>query len=328
VFVFPVLAFDIFLNHRELIYNRRVWATAGLLVLLAAPLAVFTIGFSRVNVEQSLGSDRSFILSSSSPARWTIEAWTFYPGVLASLLGPLILSFGVLALIYGFRRRDFFRNNALWFGWILVWLALFTWILNKQARHAILWLPAWCMLAAAMTAELRHWSPRLKHLQWALVIPVLIGGWETLQYRIPAYQDLEPLVNRIINGSPTGNLMYFGRHRQAFVPYIRMKDKSRRIFTLQGDDLTATETIGEACKDYRVGYILGEQDDADFQRVLGQIRQSSEFSDAGPMQVHLTWRAPLEMRIIRYTGPAAAQMKAIPLNSRLATQRANDYVKK
>jgi hypothetical protein len=58
------------------------------------------------------------------------------------------------------------------------------------------------------------------------------------------------------------------------------------------------------------------------------MKESGSFTDTGQMQVHLTWRAPLQMRIIRYTGPLAAQMKMIPLKSRLATGRANEYVNK
>jgi len=328
VVVFPVLALDLWMNHRELLKNRRVWVTAALMFLLALPLAVFTIGFSKINVEASLGSDRSFILSDSSPARWTIEAWTFYPRVVAYVLGPVVMAFGLLGLIYGFVRREFFRRNALWFGWVLIWLAVFTFVLNKQARHAIVWLPGWCMLAAAMAAELRRWNPQLKHLQWALLIPVFMGGLQIIHSRPPAYLDLEPLVSRIMQGSPTGNVMYFGRNRQAFVPFIRIKDGSRRIYTLQGDDLTATETISEACRDYRVSYILAEQDDPDFQRALAQMKDSGSFSDTGPAKLHLTWRAPIEMRLIRYTGPLAAQMKTIQLKSRLATAKANEFVNK
>jgi hypothetical protein len=328
VFIYPVLAFDLLVNHRGLLRDRRFWATAALLALLVAPLAVFTLGFSKVSVQQSLGSDRSYILGRVPTLdRWSMEAWTYYPGALPHILNPLILVLAIGASAYALRRNEFFRSNAMWFGWILAWLAVFSWMLAKEVRHAILWVPGWCMLAASLVAEAPRWNPRLKHVQWVLAIPVLIGASQTMQYRPPAYEGVQTLVNKLVDSSPGGNFMYFGRNRQVFIPYIRMRDTRRKIFTLQGDDVTAQVPIVPACHDYRVIYVIGEEEDADFRRALPQMEQSPEFSNMGAAQISPTWRAPISMRIFRYNGPMASRMRTVPLNSKLATDRLNEYVK-
>jgi hypothetical protein len=107
-----------------------------------------------------------------------------------------------------------------------------------------------------------------------------------------------------------------------------MKDPSRRIFTFQGDDITAAATIGEACRDYRVRYVVGEREDADFNRVLPQIASMREFVDLGTTRIEPTWRAPIELRVFRYDGPVAARMKRVPLGSSFVTAQVNEGVRK
>jgi hypothetical protein len=184
------------------------------------------------------------------------------------------------------------------------------------------------MLAVLYLNELRSRAPRWRHLQWLLLVPVLIGSWQTWQYRPPVFHGVEGVVSRLVNGGAAGNLAYFGRSRQVFVPFVRMKDPARRIFTFQGDDITADSSIGDACRDYRVRYVVAEREDADFNRILPQIAAMREFVDLGPMQIEPTWRGPVELRVFRYDGPVAAQMKRVPLGSRFVTAQVNDGVRK
>ncbi len=327
LFLYPALALDVILSRRTMLNDRRLWAAALLMAILVAPLIAFTVGVSKVNVEQSMGNDPT--LNMLGVGRWNAASLMFYPITLFRDVNPLVLIAAVLAIPYGIRHRDFFRANTLWFSWLLVWLLLFTWILAKEARHAIFWIPAWCMLAVFLVGEVIVRNPRMKYIQWVFVIPVLAGLWQTTQYRPSTYYGVESIVNKLIDPTREGNVMYFGKNRQVFVPYIRMRDTARRVYMLQGDDLTSgtNSPIQEICKDYRVRYVIGDREDADYKRVLPQLAQASDFSELDPVYIKPSWRGPENFRLFRYNGPLAAHMRKAPLNSKYVTAGVNDSVK-
>jgi 4-amino-4-deoxy-L-arabinose transferase-like glycosyltransferase len=158
LFIYPVLAIDALWNRRHLLRDKRLWTAVGLMAVLAAPLVLFTLTVAKVNLDQSLGSDPK--LNMLGVDRWNLVAWTYYPLALFRILNPVILVLCALALLYAIRSRQFLRENVLWVSWIVVWLAVFSWILAKETRHTLLWTPGWCMLAVLYLNELRSRAPR------------------------------------------------------------------------------------------------------------------------------------------------------------------------
>lgn len=327
-FVYVVFAADILIHRRALLRKRHLWVGVFALALITAPLAVFTVVVSKVNVAQSFGSDRSFILGASSPNRWTLDSLLFYPAALIRLVNPIIVALGLLSLSRALLNREYRVRNFVWLAWAVCWLALFTLVLNKQDRHAILWLPAWCMLAAVFLADFGARKPVLgRYLEWILLIPVSLGAWQVAHYRPGLFQGVEQLAARVapyaVNGSPA-NILYYGKYRQVLVPYVRLSDAARRKFVLNGANFSS-DPIAQVCRDYQVRYLVAELGGGNVIEVARLDRESA-LRKTALFPLVTPWGAAVSAQLYEYDGPVASEMKKFGFNSRLVGASANQYL--
>ncbi len=318
VFIFPALLFDALVNHRAALRQARVWVAGALFAVLLLPLAIFTLTVGKANLEQSVGSDKTYVLNSKAPPdRWSADGWLFYPTRLPKLLNVVVLGLGIGALLYGVANRSFFRRHALWFGWLASWYLLFSYFLNKQDRYAVFWLPAWIFLAAAFLVEMRaRYAWRWPAVYLLLAVPVVAGAAGVARIHIDGFEGVDSVVADLIRQEPAGNIVYFGDRHQIFVPFVRKYDPARRIAVLRGNDLLAgSSDILAACRNYRARLIVAEGNGASARLGLDALSLTGQTAVVGTFHVR-TQRGPVQFEAFRYTGPIASVQGTVPLGLR------------
>ena len=318
-FVYAPLAVDLLVNHRDLLRNRRVWVGAAVIFLLLVPLGVFTYKFARFQFVQSLGTEQNKIaaygFTGLFPKRWTIAAWMFYPKMMLRE-NPLMLLAGLVAMVLSIRDREFFKTNAMWLAWVLVWYLCFGYFLNKRDRMAFLWMPGW----AALTAATLGWfAQRWKAARWLYALPCLmiaVNAPAAFSAVEPGFEGVPQLVEKFGPAREPGNIAYFGKYHQTIVPFIRKSDPARQTYILRGKRILATSSgLSDAFYRFRVRYVM--VDDA----TAGADRDKiADLERAGALALVNTGEftvdgKPHPTRILRYTGPWAAEMAAVPLHS-------------
>jgi hypothetical protein len=320
LFVFPAMLFDLAVNHRGLLKNRRTWCCAALFVLLCLPLAVFTVKYGGANLAQSFGNlGNVFIEEHKVSPRWSIAGWTYYAQQLFTAVNPAVTALALAALGWGIVRRPLLRENALWIGWLAAWWLLFSWFDNKQPRFVAFAVPGLVMLAVGGAAWITSASRRLRAAACGVLAVVLVCQSATAsRQRYVGYSGMEPIVQRLFVENGKGNLAYFDGFRQMFVPFVRLHDPERSVYVLQGDDIVrASADLAAACRDYRVRYVIldrvphGETSDPDIETQLSSqpcFRRVRVETFGKP-----SYR--IQVLIYEYTGPVADTMKVIPLQS-------------
>ena len=236
-----------------------------LLALLLAPLAVYTLTVGQANLQQSFGSDKTYVMEfSGSSGQVVLGGMALLSSARCrSLLNSLWLVLGAGSVLYGIVKRDFLRKYALWFGWLGSWYFLFSYFLNKQDRYAIFWLPAWIVLAVGLLLELnKTYSWRQGTVYLILAIPCLASAAKVRVPVIDGFDGVDGMVKEVIARRSEGNILYVGERHQIVVPFVRMYDSSRSIQVLRGSDLLGpADNAADVCRDYRVRFIVAERDE-------------------------------------------------------------------
>jgi hypothetical protein len=293
-------------------------------VLLCVPLALFTLKYGAANLAQSFGNlGNLFVPSHKVSPRWSVAGWTYYAKELFTVVNPVITLAALAAVGYGLWHRRLLRANALWIGMIVFWYLLFSLFDNKQPRFVSFVVPALVILVASFAAAIAGESKGLRAA--AAVGLALLLAFETAAVatqRYEGYAGMDPIVGELFGDLfakyGEGNIAYFGNYRQMFVPFVRHCDPQRRIYVLQGDDITEESGgLDKACHDYVVRWILVDQPprgslgDPTIEKLLKsqacfRLRREETFGKP-------YYRIPL--LIYEYVGPVAGQMKVIPLRS-------------
>ncbi len=321
VFVFVALLIDLCVNHRPLLRSPKTWLAAGLLVLLCLPLAWFTLNYGQANLSQSFGDHGDIYTPHTKRApRWSFDGWTYYAGVIAWTVHPVLVGTALLGLAAGlFRRRDMLRGNVIWLAWIGLWYLLFSYFDNKDPRFVAFAIPAVTVLAGRFLAELSEGSRWLRVGAYCLLAAPLVAQLPAAaEYRPTGFTGMPRIIQRLMEEDGKGNVAYFGNYRQMFVPFVRAYDPEREVYVLQGDDITeASGSVAQACHDYRVRWVLldapptGKLYGSDIEEQVGLdprfhwVRLEA-FGKPG-------FQIPLA--VYEYRGPVAEQMSVVPLRS-------------
>jgi len=314
------LVVHISIVHPSLWRDWRSWLAGGVAVLACLPLAWFTWKYGAANLAQSLGNLGNIFVSAHRVApRWSWAGWTYYVRIAPEVLGIgyWVLAAGAVAWT-GLQRR-FWGRSLLWILLIGVWYLMFSFFDNKQPRFTAFVLPFIILLGIEWLAELTQgrWAWRAAATA-GLALLLAVQVVQAVRQPYVGFSGMEPIVRRLLEENGPGNIAYFGHYRQMFVPFVRAYDRDRKIYVLQGDDIT--EDAGDvlrACRDFRVRWLLldapktGKAFGSELEETIASHREFRFIRQETFGTPH--FQVPL--MIYEYVGPVAEQMKPVPLRS-------------
>jgi hypothetical protein len=314
-FMLGAMTIDVWVNHRDLLRNGRIWVAAALLGVLLIPLAVLTVKMGQVNIAQSVGSAaESAAYGIRSLPRWSVANWLEYPKMLAGM-NPLLLAGGVAGLVFCWRDREYRKSNIFWVAWILLWYLCFSYFANKQERFMAVGIAGFVALTMSLVERFAQRS------RWVYALPVAV-----ICFQAPAaYRAVEPGFTGVdravaqIAGRGAGNVVSFGAYSQVFVPFIRGLDPAPRIYALRGPRvLGASKDLDDALYRFQVRYVLeDEATEAAVRQGIEGLAASGKLalvSDTG-YTVDTRWR---RLRIWQNQGAVAEKMAPVPLGEGLS----------
>ena len=311
--VFVALWFVLYVGFKRNIFNymrrKDVLITIIIGVMLITPLAVITIWLGDHNIAQSLGSGKSASL-----------AWRFSPDNLKVYLFVLAkkhltfpaLILSVVGLGWAVWKRD---GRSLYFGLlILTTYVFFTYLVAKNYRYPIFWIPAFTLFAALPLNYLRQ--SKLLCGIGTFVVAVVICYQVSQVYAItPSYiTGFDKAARYVLNQSKSATVFVDGDKEAIFVYFMRAFDPTRSMYVLRGHKIltssifgglrslevhaNSSEDIQEIFDKYGIEYIVVESED---RTRVAQIHQKlREFLDSGPFR--LKKQIPIESNLHRTKG--------------------------
>jgi hypothetical protein len=311
--IFVVVWFALYLVlRRQLVSylaNRHLWLSLLLVGVALIPIALMTAWLGDFNLAQSIGTGGW----AGHLERLEGENLILYPWLLATVqtTAPfLALSMGGLAL--ALRKRD---GKLLYFGLLIVaTYAFFTYVLAKEARYALAWIPALAVFAALPVWYLKR-SPG-----WRRVYMLLLAGIAVYQvvqiYQIePTYARGYDDAARYVVDHHASNMVFFdGNNNGNFTYFIRALDHDRSIFVLRGDKLLSSSAL-EKRQRLEV-HAHSRQDIADILDKYGVADVIVEGIEISDVEIHH------ELRRFLDSGPFRL-VKTIPIDSNILGLQGN-----
>lgn len=343
VFLLPALLLDLAWNHRPLLRDRRTWALVGLVVLWCLPLALFTLKFGRVNLEQSFGNAGNIYVSEHRVAeRWSLEGWTYYLLEVPRQVHLIVILLALAGAGMVVARPELRRRHGVWMTYLLCWYLLFTYFDNKQPRFVSAVVPGLAALAVIAIARgaggalLRQNAaagddpaPRLpggasldavgRAAAAALLVLVLYQSATATTHVNRGYAGLRELTAELVQPELDGNLLFFGGDYQLFVPWVRLLDPTGQVHVLKGDDVVSTAgTLPQALHDYRVRYVFAATDGrfAEMFHAACEDLPDGRLTHRGRYLFDNGHKA-FEVDLYAAVGPVAEQMARVPLSSEM-----------
>lgn len=265
IFMIPV--FLVYLLTRKgfkVFFRSEILYSAILIVILLLPLVVITLKFSQLNV--------AWVVQKKAGTRLSLPNLAFYLKFLwgTHLSKPALLC-SVLGIIRSLFKKD--SRGLIFLGWILgCYLLLVATGVQKNARYAIYWIPAFCLFAAAIVYffQTRRWK-----ISVAMGL-LAVGGYQgVVSFQAePEYADgYEQAAQYIVEQRKGESVLYHGVIDTGyFIFFVRKHDRNRDIIVLRSDKLLATsqmawfvedrinsrEEIYDILQRYGVGYVVIE----------------------------------------------------------------------
>jgi 4-amino-4-deoxy-L-arabinose transferase-like glycosyltransferase len=323
IFIFPALFIDILVNHRHLLRSRSTWVAATLIILLCIPLLVFTLQFSPENLVQSFGNQGDVYVKAHKVApRWSIAGWTYYIWQVGYQCQFILAVLTLAALGYCLVSRQFARHNTLWAAWTICWYFLFSYFDNKQPGFVTFVVPGVTILGCSFAWVLLkggYWKQRIVFagLVAMIVLQVLSGfrsEWP------PGSLGMDEIINELFHVEKA-NIAFLGDYRQLFIPFIRIHDPERSVYTLRLERLLSSAIpvkASDIAHRYRIKWFLIEPASADALHLPSdrQHELTTEPFELVGTREFVAHSKRIKLNIYRYRGPWAEKMEPISYTSR------------
>ena len=322
-FLYLALLVDFVVLHRKYVRKAEVWIAIGATGLLCVPLLLFMMKFGHDNFAQSVGSATHVIMKDyQSLPRWSIAAWTYYPGMAGRLLNPVVLALAIVALGLACIRSGFARANAVWIAWFVLAYVTFSFYDNRSDRNATFWWPAWVALAAAglyvVMQRLPARSARFAPLVLLIAVPFQVA--QAVRTDHVYLRGQQAAVAKVFESGDTGNVVVFARDEYLLITLAREHDPKRASYVLRGPKLMdAGYSLDEICREFRVKTVVVEEpaaEDASDKPGLSELRTGAAFNKAGDAALSSAG-SPYKLAMYRYDGPINPQMAEVPLSNRI-----------
>jgi hypothetical protein len=274
--------------------RREVWLALLLLVVLVTPLAIVTAWLGAQNIGQSIGTEE--FLKNVSRLSW--KNFSHHLGTLFQQHLPLpTLILAGVGLAWAIARRD--RRVLFFLALILATYAVFTYIVGKNARYPLFWIPAFTALAALPV----HYAARHSRTAVALagIFVAGISGYQSFLawQRSPSYATgFDEAARYVLANSESPTVFFDGYNNGYFTYFTRALDPGRSMYVLRGDKLLSSSSIvakhwlevhaqtdkdiRKILDDYGVQYVVVESKDVGGVEIHQRLR---EFLVKGPFRL-------------------------------------------
>jgi len=211
--------------------DRRLWWAAAAGVIGALPAIGLLLTFGVANFQSAAD------LSGELP-RWSLAAWTFYPGLLPQIVGWPVLGLAIVGC--GFLsagRIPALKGWPSWLllGWTLVGYAFFTAIAVREPRHLMTAIPPLAILASRALDQL---LPRRMGGLVALAVGVGVLGSTVAYDPVPTVTGYKQMADYVADRVPANARVLFSGYRDGnFVFDLRMREDRRDIWTIRADKI-------------------------------------------------------------------------------------------
>ncbi|PKM10601.1 MAG: glycosyltransferase [Gammaproteobacteria bacterium HGW-Gammaproteobacteria-3] len=295
--VFMGLWFIIFVllqgNLSTYVKRQELWLSMAIIIILLAPLAAITLWLGKQNIAQSIGqSEGHYHLSRLSWNNLTLHFRTLYKYHLT--LPVLSLSFiGMLAALVQRDKKTFFPLSLL-----LATYLFFTYLVGKNERYPIFWIPVFCLFATLPLYYLRN-----KVLTYWLMLSVILG---VSVFQINSIYKIKPnfatgyadAAAFVLANQQVPTVFFDGYNNGYFTYFMRALDESESTYVLRADKLLSsssisskqwlevhahsTDDIKKILDDYGVDLVVVESRDVSDIDIHRQFRQ---FLKNGPFKL-------------------------------------------
>jgi hypothetical protein len=223
----------------EFFKRREAWYSIIMIVILLAPLAAITLWLGKMNVYQSVGSGDT----SGSFSRLN---WNFLTAQTDNLIqrhfpAPVL----ILALAGGVWAAWVRDRKSLFFALLIVSVLLFfTYIIGKNHRYTVFWIPPIALFAAVPMFYLRS------HKWVQMGFAVIVAGMALLQVSVvtgrePNYAaGYDKAARFVLDHSESPTVFFDGYNNGYFTYFMRAGDPDKSMFVLRGDKLLSSSSIG------------------------------------------------------------------------------------
>jgi dolichyl-phosphate-mannose-protein mannosyltransferase len=304
---------------RGYLARREVWIALVAAVVLLAPLAVMTFMLGDFNITQSIGS------AAKPDALWRLH-WrnlAKYPaGVVREQLPLVVILLSVVGMGAAVSRRD---RRLLYFALLIVsTYAFFTYLVAKDGRYTIFWLPPITLFAALPLVYLARF-PRRRLAYAALLGLVTVAQVAEVYARTPGHATgYHEAAEWVLRHRESEMVFFDGQNDGSFIYFIRVLDPKRSMFVLRGDKLLTSavmykriqvqvhahsrQDIHDIFDRYGVVHVVVERDDRSTIAIHHELRA---FLRTGPFELvkvipvdsNVHWFAGQTLEIYRYRTP-------------------------
>jgi len=284
VLMFPVYLIYFFITkgYRKLM-SKHVFYALAIGVLMLMPLVPLTLKFSQHNVDWT----KEAVSESVTASRyyWTaVFMWRAYPSL------PVWILAGI-SICLSLYKKD--KRVILFAVWMAVIYLLLAYTGAPGERHTIYYIPALCLLAAALI-DLAG-TDHLKRIVFALMV-IGVGYQSVLAYQAePQYATgYEDAARYIVENKQSGTVMYSGIYDTGFfIFFVRKHNADNDLIILRADKVLATSNmmsisddrikdrseIYEQLNEFGVRYVVLEETSSESQalRWLGEEVKSDRF---------------------------------------------------
>ena len=218
--------------------RREIWIALALLGVAIVPLAVVTVWLGKANIAQSLGSAADSQVSS----RWSWSNLSFYPTQLfTSQLSLPVFALSLVGLAIGGWKRD--RRLLFFIALIVSTYLFYTFLMAKEARYTLSWLPAFCLLAVLPVFYFRT-HKRVKMALMAILVVTTLYQVNAVYAKIPHYATgYDEAARYVIAHSKSPTVFFDGYNNGYFTYFVRQLDPQRSMYVLRGDKLLSSSAI-------------------------------------------------------------------------------------
>jgi hypothetical protein len=295
--VFLVLWFGIYSlvqgNLISYLKRREFWISAAIILILLAPLAAITLWLGKQNLHQSIGDSENY----EQIARWSWDNLILHFTTLKKshlTLPLLILSIAgaIFALIQ--KDRKILYPLSLLFGTYL----FFTYLIGKNERYPIFWIPVFCLFAAVPLYYLKD-----KIIGYGLMSIAILGlaGFQTytIYKKPPNYATGYEAAAQFVLDNQEVPTVFIDAYNNGYLTYfMRALDADKSTYVLRADKLLtsssissnnwlevhvhSTDGIKQILDDYGVDLIVVESRDLSGIEIHQKFR---EYLKKGPFQL-------------------------------------------
>jgi 4-amino-4-deoxy-L-arabinose transferase-like glycosyltransferase len=234
-FLFSVLG----LRRFDLLRQREVWLAALLALAIVLPLYVPMLAeFGRAHILVTVEG-----ATKPNAGKGLLEALTFYPRTLFQQMGLLSAVLGLVGLFAALRPA---RRGACWpyLALVVATYLAFTPLGEREARHAVYWVPAFALFAVEGSGWIAH---RLKGLESRAVragivalvaIAAGVAFWGAVTRQARYLRGYEEAARYVVANTHSSRFTFMdGFLNGDFIYQVRRHDPGRRLWNLRGDKL-------------------------------------------------------------------------------------------